>query len=199
VTLEQSTPRPRPFKTAAVGIGAITAGLYGVEVADHVSSGALDRDLGLKSHDLADLWAVFTSPVVHASWNHLLGNTVPLVILGFIVLLEGWRRFLGVALIGAVASGLFAWLLSPGHTITIGASGVIFALLTYLIARGIYTGKVSQIVLGVIIAIGFGGLVWGVLPTTPGVSWEAHLGGAAGGVLAAWVLSERRTTGEQRG
>ncbi|HZP14983.1 MAG TPA: rhomboid family intramembrane serine protease [Nocardioides sp.] len=179
-------------RTAAVGIGGITAGLYGVELADAGSSHSLDGDLGLHAHQFSDLWAIFTSPLVHASWEHLIGNTVPLVLLGFIVLLEGWRRFLGVAAIGAVAAGLSAWLFSPAHTVTVGASGVIFALLTYLIARGIYTRRIGQIVGGVIIAIAFGSLVWGVLPTSSGVSWQAHLGGAVGGVLAAWMLSERR-------
>lgn len=187
--------KPRPIKTAAVGIGAITAGLYGVEVVDAGSGHSLDGDLGLHAHQFSDLWAIFTSPLVHASWAHIAGNTVPLVILGFIVLLEGWRRFLGVTLIGAITAGLSAWLLSPGHTVTVGASGVIFALLTYLVARGIYTRRIGQIVAGVVIAIAFGSLVWGVLPTNSGVSWQAHLGGALGGVLAAWVLSDRTVHG----
>jgi membrane associated rhomboid family serine protease len=197
VSIDQQpkTARPERFastRTAAVGIGSITLGLYGIEAADSASSHTLDSDLGLHSHQFSDLWAVFTSPLVHASWEHIIGNTVPLVLLGFLVLLEGWRRFLGVAAIGAVTSGLSAWLFSASHTVTVGASGVIFALLTYLIARGIYTRKVGQIIGGVIIAIAFGSLIWGVLPTSSGVSWQAHLGGAAGGVLAAWVLSERR-------
>ena len=192
MSIQQTESQPRPLKTAAVGIGGITAGLYGIEAIDHVASGALDRDLGLKSHDPGDLWAVFTSPLVHANWEHLLGNTIPLVVLGFLVLLSGWRTFAPVALIGAVGAGLFAWLFSPGHTVTVGASGVIFALLTYLVGRGIYTRKPLHILTGVIVAIGYGGLVWGVLPSTPGVSWQAHLGGAIAGVLAAWVLSDRK-------
>lgn len=182
---------PGPIRVAATGIAGVTAGLYGIEAVDSASSNSLDHNLGLRSHDVGDLWAVFTSPLVHANWAHLLGNTLPLVVLGFIVLLEGWRRFAGVSVIGAIAAGLSAWLFSPGHTVTIGASGVIFALLTYLIARGVYTRKVGQIIVGVMIAIAFGSLVWGVLPTTPGISWQAHLGGAVGGVLAAWLLSDR--------
>lgn len=193
MSTQQPDPRPRPIRTAALGIGAITAGLYGVELIDSADSHSLDGNLGLHSHQFSDLWAIFTSPLVHASWAHIIGNTVPLVLLGFIVLLEGWRRFLGVAVIGAIAAGLSAWLFSPAHTVTVGASGVIFALLTYLIARGIYTRKIGQIVGGVIIAIAFGSLVWGVLPTSSGVSWQAHLGGALGGVLAAWVLTDRST------
>ena len=192
---QPKTARPERFastRTAAVGIGTITLGLYGIEAADSASSHSLDRDLGLHSHQFSDLWAIFTSPLMHASWEHIIGNTIPLVLLGFLVLLEGWRRFLGVAVIGAVTAGLSAWMFSPAHTVTVGASGVIFALLTYLIARGIYTRKVGQIIGGVIIAIAFGSLIWGVLPTSSGVSWQAHLGGALGGVLAAWVLSERR-------
>lgn len=193
--LQPKTVRADRFastRTAAVGIGGITAGLYAIEAVDVAGSHSLDSDLGLHSHQFSDVWAIFTSPLMHASWEHLIGNTVPLVLLGFVVLLEGWRRFLGVTAIGAFAAGLSAWLFSPAHTVTVGASGVIFALLTYLIARGIYTRRIGQIIAGVIIAIAFSGLIWGVLPTSSGVSWQAHLGGAVGGVLAAWVLSDRK-------
>lgn len=188
-----STTQPASTGSPAVRIAALTAGLYGVEVADLSSNHLLDRDLGVKSHQVTDLWAIFTSPFVHANWGHLIGNTLPLLIFGYLVLKSGWREFLRVSLIGAVCSGLAAWLLSPDNTITLGASGVIFALFTYLLARGIYTRSVGQILLAILLIFLFGGLLFGAVPALaqPGVSWQAHLGGGIGGVIAARGLSVR--------
>ena len=73
----------------------------------------------------------------------------------------------------------------------LGASGLIFGWLTYLIARGIWSRQTSQVVIGVLVLLVYGGLIWGVLPRRAGVSWQAHLGGAVGGVLAAWLLHRR--------
>ncbi len=117
--------------------------------------------------------------------------------LGFLVLLGGLARWLLSSLISIVASGLAAWFLTPVNSIVLGASGLIFGWLTYLIARGIWSRQTSQVVIGVLVLLVYGGLIWGVLPTAAGVSWQAHLGGAVGGVLAAWLL-HRRTTAPTR-
>lgn len=162
--------------------------LYLIESADNLAGHALDRDLGLKTRDLADIWAIATSPLVHVGWNHLIGNTLPLLIFGFMVLLSGWREFARVCAIAVVCAGLAAWLFSPSRSITMGASGVIMGLLTYLLARGFYTRKASQILVSLVTFALFGGLLWGLLPTDPHVSWQAHVGGAIGGVLAAYAL-----------
>ncbi len=111
--------------------------------------------------------------------------------LGFLVLLGGMARWLLSSLISIVASGLTAWFLTPVNSIVLGASGLIFGWLTYLIARGIWSRQTSQVVIGVLVLLVYGGLIWGVLPTSAGVSWQAHLGGAVGGVLAAWLLHRR--------
>lgn len=90
-----------------------------------------------------------------------------------------------------LSSGLGAWLLTPPHTVVLGASGLIMGWLTYLLFRGIFSRKPGQIVIGLIVLVIYGGLIWGVLPGGYGVSWQAHLGGAAGGVVAAVVLHRR--------
>lgn len=188
-----STTQPADSGSPAVRIAALTAGLYGVEIADLSTNHLLDRDLGVKSHQLTDLWAIFTSPLVHANWGHLIGNTLPLLIFGYLVLKSGWQEFLRVSVIGAACSGLAAWLLSASGTVTLGASGVIFALFTYLLARGVYTRSLGQILLAFLLIFLFGGLLFGAVPALapPGVSWEAHLGGAIGGVIAARGLKAR--------
>jgi membrane associated rhomboid family serine protease len=94
-------------------------------------------------------------------------------------------------LIIIVASGLTAWSLTPPHTIILGASGLIFGWLTYLLARGIWSRRPAQVVLAVLVLLFYGGLIWGVFPGSAGISWQAHLGGAVGGVLAAWLLHRR--------
>jgi len=179
---------PSRTAVAAQGIAIIVAGLYAVEIADNASGHALDRDLGLKTRDISDIWAILTSPFVHVGWSHLLGNTLPLLVLGFIVLLSGWREFARVCAFAALGAGLGAWLFSPSHSVTMGASGVIMGMLTYLLARGYYTRQVGQILISLVTLVLFGGLLWGILPTDPHVSWQAHLGGALGGVLAAYAL-----------
>lgn len=140
---------------------------------------------------------------MHASFQHLLGNTVPFIILGFAIALSGVRRLLLVTLVVALVSGLGVWLTSPGGTETVGASGVVFGYATYLVSRGLFDRRVGEVVLGVFVLLLFGGaLVSDLIPHT-GISWEAHLFGGIGGVLAASELprparGKATTTGASR-
>ena len=94
-----------------------------------------------------------------------------------------------------MASGLAIWLFSPPGSITLGASGIVFGWLTYLLVRGFYSGSFAQIGIGVVVFLVYGGILWGVLPSDAGVSWQGHLGGAVGGVLAArWLHGRRGST-----
>ena len=111
--------------------------------------------------------------------------------LGFLVLLGGVARWLLSSLTSILASGLFAWLLTPADTIILGASGLVFGWLTYLIVRGVWSRRPAQVLVGLAVLLVYGGLIWGVLPGAAGISWQAHLGGALGGVLAAWLLHRR--------
>ena len=128
---------------------------------------------------------MFAAPFLHGGWEHLASNSVPFFVLGVIVLLDGWRKWLTVTLWIVVVSGATVWLISPAGSLTLGASGVVFGWLTYLIVRGVYTRAPGQVALGVVVFLFYGGLLWGVLPTDELVSWQAHLGGAIGGVIAA--------------
>ena len=195
--VSRTTPVEEPPSRAVVaaeGIAIIVGLLYVIEIADTFAGHALDRDLGLKTRNVADIWAIATSPFVHVGWSHLIGNTLPLLIFGFMVLLSGWREFARVCTIAILCAGLAAWLFSASHSITMGASGVIMGLLTYVLARGFYTRKVGQILVSLVTFALFGGLLWGLLPTDPHVAWQAHVGGAIGGIIAAYAL--RRPTEE---
>ena len=181
---------PLPAATAAVVIGAWTALLWVIELVDQVTRGALEL-FGIHSWQVSSLPSVFVAPLLHLDWAHLAANTLPFAVLGFLVLLGGAARAFWATLVTVMVSGLFSWLLSPPYTITIGASGLIFGWLSYLLVRGIFTRDGKQILIAAGVLLVYGGVLWGVLPTQAGVSWQAHLGGAVGGLLAAWLLHGR--------
>ena len=184
----QSTPRPG---TSALVMIALLAWLWLLEAVDTVSGNQLDN-LGIHAQDIDGLPGIVAAPFLHAGWDHLISNSAPFFVLGFLVLLGGMARWLLSSLISIISSGLTAWLLTPADAVIIGASGLIFGWLTYLMARGLWSRKAGQVVIAVLVLLVYGGLIFGVLPGQPGISWQAHLGGAVGGVLAAWLLHRRQ-------
>ena len=112
-----------------------------------------------------------------------------LVVLGLVILLSGIRPFLVATLASVVVSGAFVWLFSAPGTVTLGASGVVFGWLAFVLVRGVFSGNVRHLLVGVVMFLVYGGVLWGVLPTASGISWQGHLGGAVGGVLAALLTA----------
>lgn len=185
--MTQDTVRPG---RAAAWMLLLLAGLWALELADQASGNALDA-FGIRARMLDGLPEIFTAPFLHAGWQHLISNSVPFFVLGFLVLISGVTRWVVSSLTSVVSSGLFAWLLTPAGTIVLGVSGLVFGWLTYLIVRGLWSRRPGQVIVGVLVLLGYGGLIWGVLPGAAGISWQAHLGGAVGGVVAAWALHRR--------
>ncbi len=169
---------------ASLSMALVVGFLWLLEAVDQASHNSLDQ-YGIRPRTDEGLFGVFAAPFLHGGWGHLASNSVPFFILGVIVLLDGWRRWLSVTLWIVVLSGATVWLISPPGSLTLGASGVVFGWLTYLVVRGIYTRAPGQVALGAVVFLFYGGLLWGVLPTDQLVSWQAHLGGAVGGVVAA--------------
>ncbi len=175
-------------------LGTLVAIMWAVELVNVLDSYRLDRD-GIVPRNLSHLDGIVFAPFLHASFSHLLANTVPFLILGFAIALAGAGRLLLVTLIVALVSGLGVWLTSPGGSVTVGASGVVFGYATYLISRGLFDRRVGEIVLGIIVVLLFGGaLIWDLIPHT-GISWEGHLFGGIGGVLTAAVLARQASAG----
>ena len=173
-------------------VGGWLALLWLLEIADAVLLGALDG-LGVSPRVVAELPQILTAPLLHFGFEHLAANSLPFLVLGVLVRMTGRRAFWIATLIPVVTSGLAAWLLSAPGTVTAGASGLVFGWLTYLLVRGLFNGNWVQILIAAAVFGFFGGMLWGVFPTMPGVSWQGHLGGAAGGIAAAWALhGERR-------
>ncbi|MCX6468134.1 MAG: rhomboid family intramembrane serine protease [Corynebacteriales bacterium] len=173
---------------SAVVMIVIIGVLYLVEAIDAATNMRLDDD-GIVPRESDGLAGIVWSPFLHAGFDHLTSNATVGAVLGFLLLLA--RRFVITTAIVWIVSGFGVWLFGPAHVSTIGASGIIFGWLAFLLVRGLFNRSPLQIVLGVVLALIYGSVLWGVLPTQPQISWQAHLFGAVGGVLAASVLAGR--------
>lgn len=127
---------------------------------------------------------IITSPFLHANTLHIVSNTVPLAVLTFLTLLFYRRIAFSVIVFSIVLSGLLVWVLAR-PAIHIGASSLIYALASFLIFMGLFRRSFVSLIIAAGVGFLYGGLIWGVFPTNPYISWEGHLFGAfAGGVLA---------------
>jgi membrane associated rhomboid family serine protease len=175
-------------------LGTIVGFLWLLEIVDALLlQGALDG-FGIAPRSLLGLPAVLLAPLLHAGFGHLLANTIPFIVLGWLVMWRRTRDLFVVALAAGIAGGLGVWLFGGANTIHLGISGVIFGFLGYLLARGYYERSMGAIGLAVVAFFLYGGILWGVLPLQQGVSWQGHLFGFVGGVVAAYVMSGARTT-----
>jgi membrane associated rhomboid family serine protease len=180
--------RQREGITLLVGIVAL---MWVIEVINTLDSNRLDGD-GIWARNVDRLWGILTAPFIHASFAHLIDNTVPFVFMGLIIALAGAARLARVTAIVILVGGIGTWLISPGGAVTIGASGVVFGYATYLFTRGFFNRSALELFTGLIV-----GAIWGaallasVVPQAH-VSWQGHVCGAIGGVVAASVLKRDR-------
>lgn len=167
------------------------------------TGGYLDLLLGLhpwdlgRPGDLTGLVGVPCAPLLHAGFGHLAANTVALLILGSF---SCWfsRKLTGTAVIlSALIGGLFTWLIAAPGAVHVGASGVIFGLVGFLIANAIFRRSLMAILVALPVAWLYGSAIYyGMLPHTVDdrISWQMHLGGFIGGVLASWGLRKEKTS-----
>jgi len=171
-------------------LAAIVAVMWIVEVINTIDSNALDDD-GIWARSVAHLWGILTAPFIHASFAHLIGNTIPFVFMGFFIALRGAARLALVTAVVIVLGGLGTWLIAPSGSKTIGASGVVFGYATYLLARGVFNRSILELLIGVIVGVVWGGALISSLAPQPHISWQGHLCGGIAGVIAAWALARR--------
>ncbi|MGM1064145.1 rhomboid family intramembrane serine protease [Saccharothrix sp. Mg75] len=177
---------PRPVLSAAVVLGFVGL-LYVVEALDTVLRGRLDDD-GVLPRDFSEWDNILWYPFLHEGWAHLTSNAVPLLVLGFLATSGGIKQFFQVTAVVWLTSGLGVWVFGS-YGSHIGASGLVFGFLAFLLVRGLFARSPLQVVVAVAVFAAYGAALWGVLPGQPGISWEGHLFGALGGVLAAWGVS----------
>ncbi|NLU72572.1 rhomboid family intramembrane serine protease [Streptomyces sp. HNM0575] len=168
--------------------------LWVLEFVDQATGNSLDT-FGIIPRREGELVDVIPAAFMHFGFGHLIANTLPLLVLGFLAALRGTGRFLAVAFTIIVVSGLGVWLVAPDGSNTAGASGLIFGLFGYLLVRGFVDRRITDVALGGVVAVLYGSILWGVLPTESGVSWQGHLFGLIGGVVAAFMTSSARAGG----
>ncbi|WP_372789912.1 rhomboid family intramembrane serine protease [Paraconexibacter sp.] len=167
---------------------AMVAIMWISEVLDSILDHRFDQ-YGIRPREVGGLDGVLFSPFLHSGFGHLAGNTVPFLALGAGIALSGLVRVLSVTVIVGLVGGLGTWLIAPENSITIGASGLVFGYATYLIARGIFERNLVHLAVAALVAVGYGGVLLGGLMPEDGVSWQGHLFGAVGGVIAARALA----------
>jgi len=183
------TRRPPALVALQVIVGFVAV-LYVIELVDTLAGHRLD-DGGVRPRQVDGLDGIVFAPLLHAGWSHLFGNTVPLLVFGFLILLAGIARWLSVTAIVWVVGGAGTWLTAQPQSLHLGASVLAFGWLVYLLVRGVFSRQASQVALGVILLFLYGSVLWGVLPGQPGISWQGHLFGALGGLVAAWWWGPR--------
>lgn len=173
---------------------AFVAALYVIEFVNATFFNGTLYEYGIRAHHVWGLLGIIWAPLLHASWAHLIGNTLPVLVFGFLAMAVGFRAWIATTATIWLVSGLGVWLLSPPNAVTIGASGIAFGWLAFLLVRGLFNRAVGQILLALVLLFFWGGVLLGLLPGGGAVSWQAHLFGALGGVLAAWLsaMSNRR-------
>jgi membrane associated rhomboid family serine protease len=181
----------RKLRDAFLLVGGFVALIWMLQVFNWADGYRLDTEFAIYPHNVSRLADIFTAPFLHASWQHIEGNTVPLIVLGVLAAYRGVRKFLLVSLIVAVSSGLAVWLFQSSGEYTVGVSGIIFGYFGYVLVRGFFDRNLLDIGVGVLAGLLYWTILQVAIPGTPGISWVDHLGGLFGGVLAAWVLRTR--------
>jgi membrane associated rhomboid family serine protease len=179
-------------------MAGVIALIWVVQIANSLDHYGLSRRFGIEPREPSRLPDIFAAPLLHWSFTHIEANSAPLFFLGFFAAYRGVRKFIAVTVLIVVTSGLGSWFFSPSRTIGAGASGVVFGYFGYVVVRGVVERHLLDVVVGVVVAVSYWSILQGVLPSDPHISWQAHLFGLLGGVVAAVILRERRTPHEVR-
>jgi membrane associated rhomboid family serine protease len=185
-TSDAEKPRLADLAPGLIAVAVMLALMWGEEIVDLLPGTRFDR-WGVRPRSVRGLFGIVFSPFLHTGFPHLIANTIPFAILGGAIALGGTKQYVEVSGLVALSSGAGIWIFGGGNSVHIGASGLVFGYLTYLVSRGIIAKNVWWILGGLVTLAFYGGLFWGLLPS-PRVSWLGHVFGAVGGVLAAWMI-----------
>ncbi len=169
-------------------LGGVVALMWGLEIMDVALQGSLDR-FGIQPHNPNALLGILYAPFLHGGFRHLISNTMPFLILGWLIMAQDWTEWLVVSLVAGLSSGLGTWLFGMPGTVHIGASGVIFGYFGFLVTRAYFDRNLGSIAIALLVITLFGGMIWGILPIKVGISWEGHLFGLFGGILSAKLIA----------
>ncbi|MDJ0687093.1 MAG: rhomboid family intramembrane serine protease [Xenococcaceae cyanobacterium MO_188.B32] len=176
-----------------VFILTITIAIFWVlELSDFfVFQGKLDN-FGIIPRNLVGLRGLLFAPFLHGGFGHLLANTIPFLTLGWLTMIQETSDFYIVSLVTMIVGGLGVWVFAGAGSVHIGASILIFGYLGFLLLRGYFQKNLPSIFLSIVVFVLYGGFVWGILPSQPGISWQGHLFGFLGGIIAAWMIAKEK-------
>lgn len=175
----------------STGFGLVALTLSSMWIVEAVDSTVLDDWLqggGIHPRAADGVDGILWAPFLHGDWTHLVSNSVPFLVLGALVAIGGLRRWLGATLVITILGGGLTWAFARGGN-HVGASGLIFGYLGYLVAAAAYKRNLRSIVPAIVAILLYGGIWVGLKPTS-GISWEGHLFGAIAGVVAAGALKK---------
>ena len=147
------------------------------------------NSFGILPRETEGIKGILFAPFLHANLEHLLSNSVPMLVLTTTLYWFYPRIATRIFLLSMIMGGTLVWILAR-TSYHIGASGVIFSLVGFLTASGIFRKRFKAFLLGLAVFLFYGGIIWGVLPTQPGVSWESHLFGFISGVALAYIFRD---------
>lgn len=162
--------------------------LWSIELANMLLDHRLNT-FGIAPRRLDHLQGIVFAPFLHGNWRHLISNTLPLVVLSWLIMARDRSEWIAVTVLAAIGSGIGTWLFGADNSIHIGASGVVFGYFGFLVMRAYFERSVGSIVIAGLVLMLFGGMIWGILPIRVGISWEGHLFGLLSGVGAAWAIA----------
>ena len=164
--------------------------MWAIEIVDFVLPMNLDA-FGIRPRSERGLLGVLLSPFLHVGFGHLISNSLPFLLLGGLVMTGGRRQFLLVSAWVTIIGGAGVWLMGGGRTVHLGASLVIFGYLGFLLSRGIAERSVGGVLLSLALLFGYGGMLFGIFPGQPGISWLGHLCGFLAGIAGAFLFTRR--------
>ncbi len=193
---EQVKSITQELKTHVSILGGFVALIWILEILDTFFIRRSLDQFGIIPQNITGLRGILFAPFLHGSLGHVAANTPPFLVLGWFVMLRGVDEFFLVSAISAIIGGLGTWLVGSPNSVHVGASGVIFGYLGFLLFRGYFERSFTSISLSMVALFMYGGVIWGVLPMRSGISWEGHLFGFIGGAVAAYLLTKKKSSRE---
>lgn len=149
------------------------------------------RAWGVRPRTFGGFFGIAAAPFLHVDLWHLMGNTLGLVVLGWTLILSGRMLFLQVCLVTAIVSGLGAWTFGERGIVHVGASGVLYGMIGFMLARGWFARRVLWSLIALAVGLTHLGHIFTLLKNDPSVSWSSHFWGITGGILMAWWMYGR--------
>jgi membrane associated rhomboid family serine protease len=173
-------------------IGFFVILFWAIEIINQAVFGDRLDSFGIIPRNIIGLRGILFAPFLHSDFGHLMANTIPFIILSWFVMLQRISDFFLVTICSILIGGTGVWLFAETNSVTIGASILVFGYLGFLLSRGFFQKNTPSIALSLLVFFLYGGMIWGVLPSNPHISWLGHLFGFFGGVLAAKILTQEK-------